>query len=145
VKGIDKTGRVFEYVRYNFSNVTDAKIRAGIFIGPQIRELMQDIEFDEDLNEIERYAWMSFKRICNDLLGNCKAANYQDVVKDLLTSYKAMGCNMSENPLSGATLWFFPRRTQRSQEKDFTKTLWLRKIGTKAIEPQVCWKTIAGK
>jgi hypothetical protein len=29
------------------------------------------------------------------LLGNHKAANYQDVVQDLLTSYKAMGCNMS--------------------------------------------------
>jgi hypothetical protein len=28
-------------------------------------------------------------------LGNHKAANYQDVVQDLLTSYKAMGCNMS--------------------------------------------------
>ena len=38
---------------------------------------------------------LSFKRICKDFLGNHKAANYQDVVQDLLTSYKAMGCNMS--------------------------------------------------
>ena len=29
------------------------------------------------------------------ILGNHEAANYQDVVQDLLTSYKAMGCNMS--------------------------------------------------
>jgi hypothetical protein len=29
------------------------------------------------------------------LLGNHKAADYQDVVQYLLTSYKAMGCNMS--------------------------------------------------
>jgi len=36
-----------------------------------------------------------FKRICKDILGNHKAVNYQDVVQDLLTSYKAMGCNMS--------------------------------------------------
>jgi len=28
-------------------------------------------------------------------LGNHKAVNYQDVVQDLSTSYKAMGCNMS--------------------------------------------------
>jgi NADH:ubiquinone oxidoreductase subunit H len=28
---------------------------------------------------------MSFKRICNVLLGNHKAANYQDAVQDLLT------------------------------------------------------------
>jgi len=56
---------------------------------------MQDKQFDEDLNETERNAWLSFKRICKDFLGNHKAANYQDVVQDLLTSYKAMGCSRS--------------------------------------------------
>jgi len=47
VKGIDKTGRGFEYVRNRFPNVSDAKIKEGIFIGPQIRELMQDKLFNE--------------------------------------------------------------------------------------------------
>ena len=93
-KGIDKTCRGFQYVRNDFPNMSDAKIKEGIFIGPQIRELMQDKHFDEDLNESERNAWLSFKRICMDFLGNHKAANYQDVVQDLLTSYKAMGWNM---------------------------------------------------
>ena len=31
-------------------------------------ELMQDKEFDEDLNETERNALLSFKRICKDFL-----------------------------------------------------------------------------
>jgi len=77
--------------------VSDAKIKEGIFIGLQIRELMQGKQFDEDLVETERNAWLSFKRICKDFLGDHKAANYQDVVQDLLTStwYKSMGCNMS--------------------------------------------------
>jgi len=44
----------FEYVRNTFQNASDAKIKEGIFIGPQIRELMQDKQFDEDLNEIEK-------------------------------------------------------------------------------------------
>jgi len=48
VKGMDKTGCGFEYVRNKFPNVSDAKIKEGIFIGPQIRELMQDKQFDED-------------------------------------------------------------------------------------------------
>jgi hypothetical protein len=39
-------------------------------------------------------SWLSFKIICQYLLGNHKAANYQDVVQDLLTSYKIMGCNV---------------------------------------------------
>ena len=95
VKGMDRTGHGFQYVRNKFPNVSDAKIKEGIFIGPQIRELMQDKQFDKDLNETERNAWLSFKRICKDFLGNHKTANYQKVVQDLLTSYKAMGCNMS--------------------------------------------------
>jgi len=95
VKGVDKTGRGFEYLRNKCPNVSDAKIKEGIFIGPQIRELMQDKHFDEDLNGTERNAWLFLKRILKDFLGNHKAANYQDVLQDLLTSYKAVGCNMS--------------------------------------------------
>jgi hypothetical protein len=38
---------------------------------------------------------LSFKKICKDFLGNHKAVNYQDVVQELFTSYKAMGCNRS--------------------------------------------------
>ena len=56
---------------------------------------MQDTQFYEDLNETERNAWLSFKRICKDCLANHKAENHQDVVQDPLTSYKAMGSNMS--------------------------------------------------
>jgi len=77
VKGMDKTGRGFEYVRNKFPNLSDAKLKEGIFIGLQIRELMQDKHFDEELNETERNAWLSFKRICKDFLGNHKVANYQ--------------------------------------------------------------------
>jgi len=87
VKGVDKTGNGFEYVRNKFPNVSDSKIKEGIFIGPQIRELMQDKQFDEDLYETARNAWLSFMRISKDFLGNHKAAKYQDVVQDLLTSF----------------------------------------------------------
>jgi hypothetical protein len=55
---------------------------------------MQDKQFDEDLNETERNAWLPFKRIFKDFVGNYKAANYQDVLQNMLTSYRAMGCNM---------------------------------------------------
>ena len=64
VEGIDKTGRGFEYLKNKYPNVSDAKIKEGILTGPQIRELMQDKQFDEDLNETERNARLSFKRIC---------------------------------------------------------------------------------
>jgi len=80
VKGMDKTGRGFQYVKNKFPNVSDAKLKESIFIGPPIRQLMEDKQFDEDLNETERNAWLSFKRICKDFLGNHTAANYRDLV-----------------------------------------------------------------
>jgi len=52
---------------------------------------MQDKQFYEDQNESEINAWLSFKRICKDFLGNHKAANYQNVVQDLLTLYTSYG------------------------------------------------------
>jgi hypothetical protein len=61
--------------------VSDAIIKECIFIGPQIREQMKDKQFDENLNETERNASLSFKKICKKFLGNHKAANYQDVVQ----------------------------------------------------------------
>ena len=109
---------------------------------------MQDKQFDEDLNETERNAWLSFKRICKDFLGNHKAANYQDVVQDLLTSHKAMGCNMSlKIHILESHLDFSQKISVKSLTntlKNFTKTFWLWKSGTKASGPQLCWHTIAG-
>jgi hypothetical protein len=86
VKIMDKTGRGFEYDRNKFPNASDAKIKEDIFIGPQIRKLIQDKQFEEHLNDTEINVLLSFKRICKDFLGNHKAANYHNVMQDLLTS-----------------------------------------------------------
>jgi len=56
VKGMNKNSCGFKYLRNKFPNVSDIKIKEGIFIGPQIRELMQDKQFDEDVDETERNA-----------------------------------------------------------------------------------------
>jgi len=48
--------------------------------------MMQDEQFDEGLNETERNAWLSLKRIFKDFLGSHKAAKYRDILQDLLTS-----------------------------------------------------------
>ena len=117
---------------------------------PQIREMMQDKQFDEDLNETGRNAWLSFKRICKDFLGNHKTAMYHDVVQDLLTSHKTVGCNMSlKIHFLGSHLNFiFPQKISAKSVtntlEDFIKTFWLWKRGTTASGPQVCWQTVVG-
>ncbi|UYV64577.1 hypothetical protein LAZ67_3001230 [Cordylochernes scorpioides] len=59
-----------------------------------IRELLQDENFKNSLNEVEAAAWNSFRNVLKNFLGSVKVENYRDIVNDLLLSYKALGCNM---------------------------------------------------
>lgn len=95
VKAMDRSGLGFAYLRKTFPQISEAKIKEGIFVGPNIRKLMKDENFDAQLNETERAAWNSFKIVCRDFLGNKKADNYTELVDTLLKCYQKLGCNMS--------------------------------------------------
>jgi hypothetical protein len=71
VKGIDQNGAGFAYLKETFPRISDAKTKEGIFVGPQIRELMQDAKFEEQLTQVEKVAW-SFKNVTKHFLGNIK-------------------------------------------------------------------------
>ncbi len=62
--------RGFQYLVAKFPKISAAKLREGIFVGPQIREVLKDGSFDESLTEYELRAWHSFKWICGHFLGN---------------------------------------------------------------------------
>ncbi|UYV71936.1 hypothetical protein LAZ67_9001208 [Cordylochernes scorpioides] len=95
VKAMDRNASGFAYLKEKCSSISEAKIKEGIFVGPQIRELQQDGNFQNSLNEVEAAAWNSFRNVCKNFLGSVKVENYRDIVNDLLLSYKALGCNMS--------------------------------------------------
>ncbi|UYV84737.1 hypothetical protein LAZ67_X003258 [Cordylochernes scorpioides] len=95
VKAMDRNASGFAYLKQIFSSIGEAKIKEGIFVGPQIRELQQDGNFQNSLNEVEAAAWNSFRNVCKNFLGSVKVENYRDIVNDLLLSYKALGGNMS--------------------------------------------------
>ncbi|UYV64558.1 hypothetical protein LAZ67_3001179 [Cordylochernes scorpioides] len=95
VKAMDRNASGFAYLKQKFSSISEAKIKEGIFVGPQIRELQQDGNFQNSLNEVEAAAWNSFRNVCKNFLGSVKVENYRDIVNDLLLSYKALGCIMS--------------------------------------------------
>jgi len=63
VKALDKNGAGFYCLKEKFSRVSDSKIIEGIFVGPQIRALIGDGRFEDQLSQIEKSAWKSFKSI----------------------------------------------------------------------------------
>ena len=77
-----------------FPGLSAAKLKEGIFVGPQIREVLKDTDFEE-LNLKELRAWEAFKSVCSGFLGNTRVPDYQACIEKLLKSYEDMGCRMS--------------------------------------------------
>ncbi|GBN01406.1 hypothetical protein AVEN_180080-1 [Araneus ventricosus] len=66
VKAMDCGGSGFQYLRLKFPKVSAA--RQGIFVGPQIRQLMKDLVFESKLTKKEAAAWTSFKELAKNFL-----------------------------------------------------------------------------
>lgn len=69
VKALQHQKLAFQYLKNKFPKISDAKIKEGLFVGPQIRELMQDPDFDATMDDHEIAAWNAFKGVCRGLLG----------------------------------------------------------------------------
>jgi hypothetical protein len=107
---MDHDGQRFLYLQRKFPRISDAKIKEGIFIGPQIRELMKDQDFEGGQNEPEKAAWRSFQKAVRNFLGNKKAQKYEAMISEIIENYRALGCNTSlKMHFLGSHLVFFPQ------------------------------------
>jgi len=95
VKALNKDGLCIEYIAHKLPGLIMEKLKAGIFDGPQIRQLINDPHFIASMNEIESCAWSSFVLVVKNFLGDKKADNYTQLVEDMLFHFNRLGCNMS--------------------------------------------------
>lgn len=96
VKALNPNSEAFEYLKGFFPKLSEAKVKAGIFVGPQIKQIMSSDDFTEFLNAHEKQAWESLKAVVNGFLGNNRADNYEELIETMLESFKIMGCRMSQ-------------------------------------------------
>ncbi|GBL85455.1 hypothetical protein AVEN_34635-1 [Araneus ventricosus] len=75
VKAVDSGGSGFQYLRLKFPKVSETKIKEGIFVGPQFRQLMKDPVLESKLTKKEAAAWTLFKELEKSFFGNHKAEN----------------------------------------------------------------------
>ena len=59
VKALDRDSRGFAFLHQKFQQKSIEKIKAGIFDGPQIRELIKDTSLHDALNPTELSVWLS--------------------------------------------------------------------------------------
>ena len=96
VKAMNQNGEGFKYLSELFAKTkSEAKIKAGIFNGPEICKVICDGNFQEKLSPVEKTAWEKFVLLVNKFLGNEKSSNYATIVTDFLNAYKQLGARMS--------------------------------------------------
>lgn len=95
VKSLDENSPAFDYLKSKFPSLSNAKIKEGIFVGPQIRKLFEDRQFERCLNPAEKSSWDSFKNVVKGFLGNNRDPNYKTLVNQMIKNYQKIGANMS--------------------------------------------------
>ena len=94
MKALHKNGAAFQHLSTVSPGISAAKLKEGIFVEPQIQEVLKDTDFEELLNLNELRAWEAFKSVCSDFLGNTRIPDYQACIEMLLKSYEDMECWM---------------------------------------------------
>ena len=79
----------------SFPKLSDAKIQAGVFTGPQIKVIITWEEFRSHLTQVERESWDCFVAVARGLLGNNKADNYKELAKNMVEAYGSIYCRIS--------------------------------------------------
>ena len=69
VKAMNQGEGDFTYLWEKFPRLSEAKLKEGIFIGPQIRDIIKYEYFDKLLQGDEKAAWDSFKFVVKGFLG----------------------------------------------------------------------------
>ena len=94
VKVREKDGDCCQYICKSFPILSNEKLKAGIFDGPQIRQLMGDQKFCDSMNEVELAAWLSSVEVVKNFLRNYRADNYKEIVNNMLRNFRILGINM---------------------------------------------------
>lgn len=69
VKALKPDGEPVAILRRNFPSISSAKLKEGIFIGPQIRKMMKDQVFKDSLSTVENRAWEALLSVVQNFLG----------------------------------------------------------------------------
>ena len=84
----DPENRGFVYLKSKFPKISTQKIKAAIFVGPQIKKLLNDEDSKQCLSGDEAKSWDSFKQVFEGFLGN---NNYETLIEDMMKNFHAIG------------------------------------------------------
>lgn len=78
-----------------FPRITEAKIKQGVSVSPQIRHVINYREFEDLLEGPEKTAWKTYKDVVENFLENYRAPNCTALIDNVLKANKTMKCYTS--------------------------------------------------
>jgi len=149
VKAMDRTGSAFQYLAEKFPRLNVAKIKEGVFVGPQIRKLFRDDMFNNRPQGDEKKEWDPFRLVSTNFLGNIGAEKYKELVGDMLSYYHKFGCNMSlKIQMLHSHLNFFPDNCGMFSDEHGELSIRKMQCWRKDIRksgPLQCWLSTVGR
>lgn len=95
VKALPKDSECFKYLGSKFPGLMEAKLKEGVFVGPDIRKPISNKDFISSMTPTQKEVWVAFTVVINNFLGNQKDPNYKEMVETMLKALHKLGCSMS--------------------------------------------------
>ena len=118
VKALNKENACCKYIREKLPNLNAENVKEDVFVGPQIRKLIKDLQFLSTMTNVEK-TWLSFAEVVSKFLGNTKDSDYHNIVRNMLACFEALGCRTSMKVyFLHAHLHYFPQNLGDMSEED---------------------------
>jgi hypothetical protein len=85
VKTVDRHCPAFLFLYEKFPRLSTEKIKADVFICPQILQLFRNPQFGLISIDDKQADWNAFQHVATGFLGNIKAINSWKLVEDIIT------------------------------------------------------------
>jgi hypothetical protein len=89
---MDRNGEGFRYLQQTFLRDSGARMKEGIFVDPQVKELVNYRNSDEVPEGTAKTSWEACRLVVDNFVDNHKAPNYRYLVEQMLEAYRMMGC-----------------------------------------------------
>ena len=60
---MDQNSPGLMYLKNKLPRISDANIKEGVWVGPQMTELIQDVKSEDQLSKVWKAAWKSLKNV----------------------------------------------------------------------------------
>ena len=91
VKKLNQECDAFKHIQELLPKLSEAKIKNGVFVGPQVKRHIKSDSFFEKLSAVDRRAWKSLVYVVKGFLRDYKADNFRKIVE----AYEKMGWKMT--------------------------------------------------